>query len=99
MSRNPVEFMKAFDGELFENIASGQALAFNDGVLARKQKLLIALAIDASHSAEAGVRSLAQQAIAAGATKEEIKEALRVAYYISGVASMYTAARALDDIL
>jgi len=35
----------------------------------------------------------------AGATKEEITEALRVAQYLSGVGCVYTAAQALGDYL
>ena len=46
----------------------------------------------------AGVKSLAQQAMEAGATKEEITEALRVAQYLSGVGCVYTAAQALGEL-
>jgi alkylhydroperoxidase/carboxymuconolactone decarboxylase family protein YurZ len=42
---------------------------------------------------------LTQAATRAGATKEEITEALRVAEYISGVGSVYTAAQAQGIIL
>jgi alkylhydroperoxidase/carboxymuconolactone decarboxylase family protein YurZ len=35
----------------------------------------------------------------AGATKEEIAEVLRVAQYSSGVGSLYTASRALKELL
>jgi alkylhydroperoxidase/carboxymuconolactone decarboxylase family protein YurZ len=41
---------------------------------------------------------LAEQAMKAGASKEEIAEAIRVAQYISGVGSVYTAARAFRDL-
>jgi len=41
---------------------------------------------------------LAEQAIKAGATKEEITETIRVAQYIRGVGCVYTAARAFKDI-
>jgi alkylhydroperoxidase/carboxymuconolactone decarboxylase family protein YurZ len=34
-----------------------------------------------------------------GSTKEEITEALRIAQYIAGIGSVYTAANALKDIL
>jgi alkylhydroperoxidase/carboxymuconolactone decarboxylase family protein YurZ len=34
-----------------------------------------------------------------GASREEILEVLRVAYFISGVGSIYAASRALDGIL
>jgi len=38
-------------------------------------------------------------AIEAGATKQELAETLRVAQYVSGVGSVYTAAHALQDVL
>jgi alkylhydroperoxidase/carboxymuconolactone decarboxylase family protein YurZ len=44
------------------------------------------------------VKALAQAAIQAGATKKEIGEALRVAQYVSGVGTVYTAAQALKDL-
>jgi alkylhydroperoxidase/carboxymuconolactone decarboxylase family protein YurZ len=44
------------------------------------------------------VRALAQQALNAGATKEEIMEAIRVAEYICGVGCIYTAAGAFKDL-
>ena len=56
------------------------------------------MALDAAHGAVDGVRALAEQALKAGATKEEIAEAIRVAQYISGVGSVYTAARAFKDL-
>ena len=56
------------------------------------------MALDANHGATQGVKSLAQEAIQAGATKEELTEALRVAHYISGVGSVYTAAPALKEL-
>lgn len=45
-----------------------------------------------------GVKSLASQAMEAGATKEEITEALRVAQHLSGVGCMYTAGQALKEL-
>ena len=73
-------------------------MALANGALPRKFKLLIAMALDAAHGAVDGVRALAEQAMKAGATKEEIAEAIRVAQYISGVGSVYTAARAFKDL-
>ncbi len=91
--------MEDLDPKLFKLVQETQGLALSDGVLPRKFKLLIALALDATHGATDGVRSLAQAAINAGATKEEIAETLRVTQYISGVGSIYTASRALKDIV
>ena len=45
-----------------------------------------------------GVKSLADQALKAGATKEEVMEAIRVTQYVSGVGAVYTAARAFNEI-
>lgn len=98
MDKNPLELIKEIDDELFNNILSSRQLAFGDGALSSKNKILIALALDAAHGAVNGVKSLAKQAIDAGATREEIIDALRVVYFISGVGSIYTAAQALSDI-
>ncbi|WP_370575919.1 carboxymuconolactone decarboxylase family protein, partial [Methanomethylovorans sp.] len=64
-----------------------------------KYKFLIAMALDAAEGAADGVRVLAMQAMEEGATREEIMEAVRIAQYISGVGSVYTAARGLKDVL
>jgi alkylhydroperoxidase/carboxymuconolactone decarboxylase family protein YurZ len=73
-------------------------LVYSDGALPRKFKLLIALAFDASHGAVGGVKGLALRAMEAGATKEEITEALRVAYLLGGVGSVYIASQALKEV-
>jgi alkylhydroperoxidase/carboxymuconolactone decarboxylase family protein YurZ len=57
------------------------------------------MVLDAVHGASEGVQALAREAIEAGATKKEITEALRVAQYICGVGCVYTAARALREVL
>lgn len=56
------------------------------------------MALDVSHGAAQGVMALAQVAMQAGATKEELAEALRVAQYISGVGSVYTAAHVFKEL-
>ncbi|MFC1873679.1 carboxymuconolactone decarboxylase family protein [Chloroflexota bacterium] len=99
MSEHPLKTMETLDPKLFTLIQETQKLALSDGALPRKFKLLVALALDAAHGATDGVRSLAQTAINAGATKDEIAETLRIAQYISGVGSIYTASRALKDIV
>jgi alkylhydroperoxidase/carboxymuconolactone decarboxylase family protein YurZ len=99
MNSDPLKIIQERDLPLYEQINSAREMAFKDGELSKKNKLLIALAIDAAKLAEAGVKSLAIQAMKNGATKNEIMETLRVANYICGVGSMYTAARALQDVL
>lgn len=100
MAEHPLKVFETNDPELFKLVEDTRQLAIlKDGALPRKFKYLIALALDASHGATDGVRSLAQAAMNAGATKEEILETLRVAQYISGVGTVYTSARALRELL
>ena len=99
MSEHPLKIFEKFDPELPKLVESTNRFALTDGALPGKFKLLIAMALDASLGAVQGVKMLAQAAMRAGATEEEITEAVRVAYYISGVGSVYTAAQALKDLL
>ncbi len=98
MPEHPLQIFEKLDPQLFKLVKSSNELALADGALPRKFKLLIAMALDASHGAVQGVKALAQAAMQAGATKEEITEALRVAQYVSGAGSVYTAAHALNEL-
>jgi alkylhydroperoxidase/carboxymuconolactone decarboxylase family protein YurZ len=99
MSEHPLATMKKLDPEFMKHIDATDALVYADGALPRKVKLLMAMAFDAAEGAAGGVRALAEQAMMAGATKEEITEALRVAFHLSGVGCLYTASFGLKDIL
>ena len=98
MPENPLITAMKIDPKLVEYMRSEDEWAFADGALSRKTKLLIAVAYDAAHGAVNGVTSLARQAVAAGATKEEIGEAIRVAFVLGGVGSVYIASQALKEI-
>ena len=98
MAEHPLKIFEKIDPELLKLVRETNSFALAEGALPRKFKLLIAMALDASHGAARGVRSLAEQAMKAGATKEEIVETIRVAQYISGVGSVYTAADALREL-
>jgi AhpD family alkylhydroperoxidase len=82
-----------------DHLNAADDLIYEDGALSRKVKLLIAMAFDAARGAAEGVKALAQAALREGATKEEIAEAIRVAYQLSGVGSVYTAAAGLKDLV
>ncbi len=99
MNDHPLSVIEKADPLLFAKIGDGKELAFAEGELSKKHKLLIALAIDMAKRSENGIRSLAGQALACGATKQEIIETLRIANYICGVGSMYTSAAALKGVL
>ena len=98
MAEHPLKIFEKIDPELLKLVQDTKSFAVTDGALPRKFKLLIAMALDASEGAVEGVRALAEQAMKAGATKEEIVETIRVAQYISGVGSVYTAARAFKEL-
>ena len=98
MPENPLKVIETLDPELFKTVENNRELTLADGVIPRKYKYLIAMVLDATHGAETGVHNLAQAAINAGASKEEIAEALRVAYFIDGVGCIYTAARGLSGL-
>ncbi|HUX37273.1 MAG TPA: carboxymuconolactone decarboxylase family protein [Rectinemataceae bacterium] len=98
MPENPLETIQKLDPELAKRLRESEDYTFADGALPRKIKLLMAMAFDASHGAMGGVRSLAAQAIKAGATKEEIAEALHVAYLLGGVGSVYIGSQGLKEL-
>ena len=98
MAVNPLAAIETLDPELYKLVETSRDFSINDGALPKKVKYLIAMALDASHGAEGGVASLARAAMNAGATKEEIAEALRVAHFVSGVGSVYTAGRGLSGL-
>jgi alkylhydroperoxidase/carboxymuconolactone decarboxylase family protein YurZ len=98
LSESPLKILEKLDPDLLKLVENTGKFALADGTLPRKFKLLIAMALDASHGAVQGVKSLAQAATEAGATREQIMEALRVAQYVSGVGSVYTAAHALKEL-
>ncbi len=98
MAEHPLKIFEKIDPELLKLLENTKTFAMTDGALPRKFKLLIAMALDASHGTVQGVKSLTQQAMQAGATKEEVMETLRVTQYISGAGAVYTAAPAFKEI-
>jgi len=98
MSGNPLDVYRKFDPKVIECFENVQALAFSEGVLPQKVKLLIAVAIDVEHGAVQGATALGQRAIKLGATKEELVEAFRVAYYVGGNRALFTSALVLQNL-
>ncbi len=98
MSQNPLDTYKEFDPKIIECYKNLQNLTYGKGTLEPKFKLLIALAIDAEHGAVQGAIALGHRAIEFGASKEEIVEALRVAYQIGGNRALFTSAQVLHTL-
>ena len=99
MPDHPLSTMKKLDPEFMKHVEDTDALVYAEGALPRRVKLLMAMAFDAANGAPGGVRALAEMALQAGATKQEIAEALRVAFHLSGVGSLYAASFGLKDLL
>jgi len=99
MAEDPLEVFEELDPELLKMVRRTAEFAMADGALPKKIKLLIAMALDASHGAVNGVTALSRAAMQAGATKQEVAEALRVAHYVCGAGSAYAAAHGLRGVV
>lgn len=85
MPRPPfIEAVQATDPELYELVARNMDLAMSPGEVDAKTKVFIAMALDAFAGSAQGVKSLAQAARAMGASEGEIREVLRLAYFVAG---------------
>lgn len=98
MPANPLDVYREFDPRVVESFHKLQELAFSEGALPQKFKTLIALAIDAEHGSAQGATALGRRALKLGASKDEIIEALRVAYYVGGNRALFTSAQVLQNL-
>ena len=99
MPENPLATLIKLDPVYMEEFRKMEDLVYSDGALSKKIKYLMALAFDAANGATNGVAALYRQAMAAGATKQEIAETLRVAAQLGGEGSLFTASQALKGIV
>jgi alkylhydroperoxidase/carboxymuconolactone decarboxylase family protein YurZ len=98
MSANPLDAYKELDPKIIEQYENLAKLSYSEGALSVKFKLLIALAIDVENGALEGAIILGQRALKMGATKEEILEALRIAYQIGGTKAIFTSAQLMKAL-
>jgi alkylhydroperoxidase/carboxymuconolactone decarboxylase family protein YurZ len=99
MAEHPLSAIQKIDPRMMDHLKEMSELIYCSGALPKKVKLLMAMAFDAAHGADLGVKALARAAMKEGATTEEIAESLRVAYHLSGVGTLYTASSGLKDIV
>jgi alkylhydroperoxidase/carboxymuconolactone decarboxylase family protein YurZ len=99
MPENPLSTLEKLDPKIMDHLKATNELIYSKGALPKKYKLIMALAFDAAHGAQGGVRALAESAMREGATKEEIAEGIRIAYHLSGVGTLYTASLALKGLI
>jgi alkylhydroperoxidase/carboxymuconolactone decarboxylase family protein YurZ len=79
-----IEAIAERDPEFYQAVKAVATAAMAPGALDAKTRTLITLALDAAHGAGEGVAVLAKQARDLGASEEEIREALRLAYFVAG---------------
>jgi len=99
MPEHPLAAIQKIDPMMMDHLKDMSELIYCSGALPKKVKILMAMAFDAAHGADMGVRALALAAMKEGATTAEIAEALRVAYHLSGVGTLYTASSGLKDVI
>ena len=95
----PWDLLAKGDVEMAKLHDQADQLAFSEGRLSTRVKLLIAMALDATLGAESGVRYYASRAKESGATDEELFEAARVAALIGGTRAQTTALRGLEPVV
>ena len=91
-----IQKIEKSDPELFKIVAESHDLVMQPGTLDAKTKLLITLAVDA-FAGSTGVKGISDAARRAGATEAEIVEALRLAYYVAGNKTLFTAMAAFEN--
>ena len=87
------------DPEMFEMVMKLEEHIWDDGKLSRKTKKLIAIAIAAALRDQHAVRAQLAGAANLGVTKEEVDEALRVTFLLSGMPAYVYGKAQLDDIM
>ena len=90
--------LKDFAPESFEAYNAWSAAAFAEGALGKKAKELIAFAVAHAIQCPYCIDVHAKGASSAGATREELAEAIHVAAVIRGGASLVHAVQALQTL-
>jgi alkylhydroperoxidase/carboxymuconolactone decarboxylase family protein YurZ len=101
MTQAPVGFQQLIDEhapDLAAVVANARNAVTGDGALSSKVKTLMMMICDALLNHESGVTNLANRARALGASEEEIKEALGVAYLMGGLPAMVAGSNAFRNI-
>ena len=85
--------------EMYELVMRFEKHIWDDGKLSRKTKKLIAIAIAAALRDQHAVRAQLAGAANLGVTKEEIEEALRVTFLLSGMPAYVYGKAQMDDVM
>jgi alkylhydroperoxidase/carboxymuconolactone decarboxylase family protein YurZ len=101
MTQAPVGFQQLIDehaADLGAVVTDARNAIMNEGALSTKVKTLMMMICDALLNHEGGVTNLANRARSLGASEEEIKEALGVAFLMGGLPAMVAGSNAFRNI-
>jgi len=87
------------DPEMYNLVMKFEEHIWNDGKLSKKTKKLIAIAIAAALRDQHAVRAQLAGAANLGVTKEEVEEALRVTFLLSGMPAYVYGKAQLDEVM
>jgi 4-carboxymuconolactone decarboxylase len=87
------------DPDMFNMVMKLEGHIWDDGVLTRKTKKLIAIAIAASLRDQHAVHAQLIGAESLGVTKKEVEEALRVAFLLAGMPAYVYGKAQLDEVM
>src|SRR5690606_28750132 len=87
------------DPKMFEMVMKLEGHIWDDGALSRKSKKLIAIAIAASLRDQHAVHAQLIGASKLGISKEEVEEALRVAFLLAGMPAYVYGKTQLDEVM
>ena len=88
------EIVEKNDPEFVALLAADRDFAMSEGAIPAKYKMLMTMVIDALLAHDAGVAGIANRARDMGASEDEIKEAVRVAYLYGGTPALVSALNA-----
>lgn len=87
------------DPEMYELVMKFEEHIWDDGALTTKTKKLIAIAIASALRDQHAVRAQLAGAANLGVTKEEVEEALRVTFLLSGMPAYVNGRAQLDEVM
>ena len=89
-----LQMLKERDPKFTEMYVAQRDEVLKDGAIPAKYKILMTMIVDAITAHPDGCAAIANHARAAGATEEEITEAVQVAYLFGGTPGLVTAINA-----
>ncbi len=89
-----LDLLQEHDPEFARLFAGEREFVMQEGAIPVRYKLLMTMLVDAVLNHTEGVSSLAQQARARGASEEEIRETVRLAFDTGGTPALIAALRA-----